>query len=528
MCKMLDAQVLITEPISKAGLDLLSSRCRVDVRSLLSPQELAACIGPYDALIVRSKTRVTSSVIEAASHLRVIGRAGTGVDNIDIDAATVRGIVVVNAPTSNTIAVAEHTFGLMLNLARHIAEANAAMHAGAWVKKRFMGHELRGKTLGLIGFGRVGTAVARRAQAFEMRVIAYDPFIAPQKAERMGVQLVTLDDLLAQADFVSLHVPLTDRTRGMIGARELSLMKPSAFLVNTARGGLVVEQDLLRALCDGTLAGAALDVLEAEPAIDPQLCACPNLLLTPHLGASTQEAQDQAAIQVAQQVLDVLCERPPAHPVNVVGISAHERAFLAPFLDLVHRMGKFYAQYFKDNLGLVELTYAGEIADHATELLTSTLLSTLLGWGSGGPVTPVNARLVATERGLVVREVRTSEASPNLITLRTETTREHKEISGTVVRGEPHIVRLEGFWLEFPLKGLLLVSEHIEQPGIIGEMGTLLGRAGINISFVQVGRKDRGGPGVMVLGLDEPIPDDVLKSLMRLRSIRSATVIDLR
>ncbi|MCD6519627.1 MAG: phosphoglycerate dehydrogenase, partial [Anaerolineae bacterium] len=310
-------RILVTDPLAQAGLDLLHEHCQVDVHLRPSIEELCQLIAPYDGLIVRSSTRVSAPVIEAAERLVVIGRAGTGVDNIDLEAATRHGIVVVNAPMSNTVSVAEHTLALMLALARHIPQANASMHAGRWEKKALLGTELRGKTLGIIGLGRVGTAVAQRAHAFEMRLIAYDPFISPEKAQRLGVQLVDLETLLRQADYVSLHAPATERTRKMISKRELGLMKPTAYLINCARGELLDEKALLEALQSAQIAGAALDVLADEPHIQPALRECPNLILTPHLGASTQEAQSSAALEVARQVIDVLEGRPPRYPVNV-------------------------------------------------------------------------------------------------------------------------------------------------------------------------------------------------------------------
>ena len=522
-------RVLITEPLAQAGIDLLRQSCQVTVCLSPSPEALVGMIGDYEALIVRSATKVTAHVLAAGTRLVVVGRAGTGVDNVDLEAATRRGVVVVNAPTSNTVAVAEHTMALMLCLARHICQADAGLHAGKWQKHGLMGTELRDKVLGIIGLGRVGSMVASRAKGMEMRVIAYDPFISPEKAAQLDVELVGFDELLPRADYVSVHTPVTERTRGMIGARELALMKPGARFINCARGGLVVEEDLVRALTDGRIAGAALDVFEDEPHVNPALAQCANLILTPHLGASTEEAQASASLQVAREVSDVLEGRPPRYAVNVLALSPEEAAFLRPYLDLANRMGRFYAQFARNNLARLEVIYAGDVTGHDTSPITAAALAGLLAEVSDEPVNVVNAPLLARDRGLVVSEVRTSEAQDfsGLITLRAQSTSGEHTLSGTVMRGQPHIVRIDDFWLDFVASGLLLVSEHAEQPGVIGQMGTLLGEAGISISFVQVGRRQKGGYGVMVLGLDDRLSPETLERVMAMPSVRSARLIEL-
>ena len=524
-------KVLVTEKLSSAGIELLRRSCEVVEHPKPSAADLLRVIGDCDALLVRSATRVTAEVLATGSRLVVVGRAGTGVDNIDVPAATRRGIVVVNAPTSSTVAVAEHTIALMLCLARHICEANGSMHAGIWQKSALMGTELYDKVLGLVGLGRVGAAVAARVRGLEMRVLAYDPFVAPEKAAQLNVELVGLDELLACADYISLHAPSSERTRNMIGARELALMRPSARLINCARGDLIAEEALIEALTQGRLAGAALDVLPDEPKINPNLLRCPNLLLTPHLGASTEEAQEDAALQVVRAVLDVLEGRPPRYPVNVLALSVEESAFLQPYLDLASRMGHFCAQFARqaNHLTHLEMTYAGEVTEHDTTLVTAAALAGLLSEVSEEPVNLVNAPIMARERGLVVSEVRTSTVhdSPPLLTLRTVTAHGERLLGGAMMRGQPHIVRIDDYWLDFVAQGLLLVSEHIERPGIIGQMGTLLGEVGVNISFVQVGRQSRGGSGVMVLGVDDPLSPEILARMMTMPSIRSAHVIKL-
>ena len=335
-------KVLVTESLAQAGIDILKETCEVETHLKLSADELFQLIGDYDGLIVRSGTEVTEQVLLAGKRLKVVGRAGTGVDNIDLEAATRRGVVVVNAPTSNTIAVAEHTMALMWSVARHIPQADYGMHDGRWEKKALVGTELRHKVLGLVGFGRVGKAVAARARAFEMRVIAYDPFVSIERASRLSVEMVGLEVLLAQADYVSLHAPSTERTRRMISTRAFGLMKPSAYLINCARGDLVSEQALVEALTNRRIAGAAIDVFVHEPCVNPLLCGCANLILTPHLGASTEEAQIGAAQQVARQVVDVIEGKPPRYPVNVASLTPEELGVLGPYLDLARRMGRFY------------------------------------------------------------------------------------------------------------------------------------------------------------------------------------------
>ena len=522
-------RVLITESLARAGVDLLREACQVTVQSAPSPEELLQIIGGYEALIVRSATKVTAEVLAAGSRLSVVGRAGTGVDNIDLDAATRRGIVVVNAPTSNTIAVAEHALGLMLSLARHIPQANVSMHCGRWEKKNLLGSELCDKVLGLIGLGRVGTALASRAQGLEMRVIAHDPFVSPERAKRLNVEMVGFEELLSRSDYVSLHAPSTDRTRGMIGARELASMKPGARLINCARGDLVVEEALVQALREGQIAGAALDVFVHEPQVNPAICQCPNLILSPHLGASTEEAQSGAAVQVARQVIDVLDGRPPRYPVNVMALSTEEMRFLQPYLDLANCLGRLYAQFAENNLTHLEMTYAGDVAEHDTMLITAAALAGLFSEAGEETVNLVNARLVAQERGLTVSETHSpqDQGFSGLVTLCARTTTKERLLSGTVMRGQAHIVRIDEYWLDFIAHGPLLVTEHIEQPGVIGQMGTLLGDAGVSISFVQVGREKRGGYGIMVLGLDEQLSEETLAQVMTMPSVRAARAVHL-
>jgi len=526
---MATRRVLITESLAKAGVELLRRSCDVTVRLKPTPAELVALIKGFDALIVRSGTQVTDEVMSSAGRLVVVGRAGTGVDNIDLEAATRHGVAVVNAPASNSISVAEHTMALMLCLARHIPQANQTMHSGLWEKSHLVGSELRDKVLGIVGLGRVGIAVAARAKAFDMRLLAYDPFIAPERAEAMGVELTDLDGLLTRADYVSLHAPATERTRGLIDASRLAKMKPTACLINCARGELLVEEDLVRALSERHIAGAALDVFAHEPNVSDALRDCPNLLLSPHIGASTQEAQSDAALQVSRQVLDVLEGRPPRYAVNLIALPPEESRFLQPYLDLGSRMGRFYGQIAENNLRRIEVCYAGEVAEHAYAVVTSAVLAGVMSEAGDGAVNVVNAQLAAEQRGLAIGETRSHNAYgfSSMVTLKATTTTQERVISGTVMRGKPHIVAIDGYWVDFVPMGTLLVDEHMDQPGFVGKIGTLLGNANVNISFVQVGRQTKGGWAITVMGVDGPIAPEVLDQVIAMSDIRSVRAVRL-
>ena len=524
-----DRCVLVTDPLSEEGLTYLRQHVAVDVRLGLSPEDLRDIIGGYDGLIVRSGTKVSSQVIQSANRLAVIGRAGTGVDNIDLEAATLKGIVVVNVPNSNAISVAEHTIALLLALARHLTQADARLRAKRWSRQGLAGVEVRGKTLGIIGLGRIGSAVARRAQGLEMEVVAYDPFVSMNYAARQGVSLKPLVDLLQESDFVSLHVPLTKRTKGLIRANELAMMKSTAYLINCARGGIVDEEALCAALEKENLAGAALDVFVEEPLPDSPLRNNQKVILTPHLAASTDEAQRLAAREITQQVVAVLEGQTPRYPVNAPPLLPEELAILGPYTDLALQLGRFYGQLAHANLTEVELTVSGEIASHDPTVLTASALQGVLEAISEELVNQVNSRLLAERRGLRVVERRTPalENLTSSLTLTVHTTEGEWSVMGTVLRGAPHVLRINDFWIDFVARGQLLVSEHIEGLGVLGRVGTLLGKAGINISFLQVGRRERGGLGMMVLGVDDPLTQEVLDTLLDLPSIRSAYSLHL-
>ncbi len=509
-------RVLVADPIDTEGVALLREHAEVDVRLKLSEAELIALIPGYDALVVRSETQVTARVIEAAERLRVVGRAGVGIDNIDVEAATRRGVVVVNAPTSNTIAAAEHSIAMMLALARHIPQADATLRGGGWDRSKFMGTEVRGKTLGIVGLGRIGQEVARRGDGLAMRVVAYDPFVAADVAERLGVELVSLDDLLRQSDFVTLHTVLNAHTRGLIGAESIKLMKPTARLINVARGSLVNEAALIAALDAGRLAGAALDVFEKEPlAADHPLRRHPKVIVTPHLGASTLEAQQGVARDVAEQIVAVLAGRPAEHAVNAPLVSPETLEFLVPYLDLAERLARFYRQVAPGRLERVRLVYAGELADYDTTPLKAAAIRGLLSGLSEERINLINAGVIARRRGLEIVEEKSSTVRQftSLVTLEATTDKGRMLVSGTVARGEPQLVRIDDYWVNIALEGYLLVCHNTDQPGIIGAVGTMLGQENVNIAFMQVGRDHPRGRAIMILGLDDPLAPEVAERL---------------
>ncbi|MCD6518436.1 MAG: phosphoglycerate dehydrogenase [Anaerolineae bacterium] len=522
--------ILVTETLSEAGLQYLRKHAQVDVKKGLSAEELLQVIKEYDALIVRSRTQVTAEIIAAGNKLRVIGRAGTGVDNIDVEAATNRGIVVVNAPTGNSNAVAEHTIALILTLARRLYSAISSLKEGRWEKGTLQGIEVRGKILGLVGLGRIGSLVASKARGLEMQIIAFDPYISPERAASSGVKLTSLDELLSQADFISIHTPLTPQTRGMIGAEQLALVKPSAYIINCARGGIIDEQALAAALKEGRIAGAALDVFEVEPAIGNELVRLPNVIATPHLGASTAEAQASVALDVARSVIDVLEGRIPSNPVNVPYLPPKALEFLQPYVDLAQRLGSFFVQWHGELTSKIELIYEGKICEYNTQILSSAFLAGLLGPISAEPVNIVNAFRVAKQRGLSISETRHTsrrEHFESLISARMPNVPEERSISGTIIQGEPHLVMLDGQRLDCVVQGHMLVDLHHDRPGIVGGMGQILGRADINISFVQMSRVRRGGPSIMILGLDEKVPPELMPKFLQVPNVQRVRMVCL-
>jgi D-3-phosphoglycerate dehydrogenase / 2-oxoglutarate reductase len=525
------AVVVVADAIAPEGLAVLGAHARLEFLAGQSPAALRAALADAAALLVRSETRVTADLFDAAPRLRVIGRAGSGVDTIDVAAATARGVVVVNAPGGNAVAAAEHTLALLLALARRVTVADAAIKRGEWGRSRFLGTELTGKTLGLVGLGRVGAEVGRRAAGLDMRVLVYDPYVPDEHIRRSGFEVVELDALLGAADVVSLHVPLTDATRGILDRRRLALLRDGAFVVNCARGGLVDEAALLAGLESGHLGGAALDVFATEPPDpDDPLPRHPRVVATPHLGASTVEAQVNVAAQVAQEVLSVLQGKPAQFAVNAPSVRAEEAHVVQPFLGLARMLGKLATQLADGHLRSAEVTYRGEIAEHEVSAITAAAVQGLLEPISETQVHLVNARLLAQQRGLDVAETRsaTPEHYTSLVRVTVRTDLGSTSVAGAVSDGTGHVVQIDDYDLHLPpTPGYMLVTQHADRPGIIGLVGTVLGQADINISSMQVGRQAPRGHALMLLAVDEPVPDEVLDRIRAAANIASIKTIKL-
>lgn len=516
-------RVLICDAIAEDGIAVLKRfGAQVDVRTGLSSDELRQTVDGYDALVVRSETKVTREVIAAASRLQVIGRAGIGVDNIDVEAATEKGVVVVNAPTGNIVSAAEHTIALMLALAHHVPEADASLRAGRWDRSRFLGVEVRGKTLGIIGLGQVGSEVARRARGLEMRVIAHDPFVPEERARVLGVEMVSLEELLPESDFVSVHTTLTEGTKELIGEAELRSMKRTGQIINTARGGIVGERALEKALRQGWIAGAALDVFEQEPLTSHPLFKMERVVVTPHLGASTAEAQERVAVDVGEQIIAVLKGEPARYAVNAPLISPETYSYLAPYLPVALKVGSLAVQLCEGQMGEIEIDYSGEIAQHDLTPLKAAVVGGLLAPISEEHVNVVNVDIIAQRRGMRITEKRgpSHEIYANLITVRLTTSAGETRVSGTLAHDGPHIVLIDDFWVDVPPgEGYLLACENRDRPGMIGALGTLLGQFDVNVSFMNVGRYEKRGTALMVLTLDEPLTAEQLAQVRQIPDI---------
>ncbi|MBI3931376.1 MAG: phosphoglycerate dehydrogenase [Chloroflexi bacterium] len=523
-------KVLIAEPVGEEGIDLLRRQAEVDIRPDLKPEELLSLIGDYEALVVRSQTQVSARVIEAGKKLQVIARAGVGVDNIDVEEATRRGIVVVNAATSNTTSAAEHTIALMFALARHIPQANAVLKSGVWRRADFMGTELRNKTLGIIGLGNVGSEVARRARGLEMKLIAYDPFISADYARNLQVELTSLKQLLKEADFITLHIPLTKSTRGLIGAKELALVKPTARFINTARGGLIDEEALVKAIKEKRVAGAAFDVFNTEPLEDSVLFEDDSIIITPHLGASTTEAQAMVAQDIAEQIIAVFKGEPARYAVNAPFISAETLLALAPFIKAASVAGRLVSQLVEGQMSSIQIKYDGEVSNYDTNALKATVLGGLLEGVSEERINLVNANIVAARRGLTVVEQKeaTCENYASLITIEVTTSSGTTAVATTVLRGETHVVRVNDYWIDIvPTGGYFLFSDHLDRPGLIGAVGKITGDANINISSMHLGRLKQRGQALMILALDEPLPEKQRQQILSVPGIDTVKLIKL-
>ena len=523
-------KVLVSEKLSGAGLERLREHLDVDVRTGLSPEELAEAIPAYDALVVRSATKVTADIIERGENLKVVGRAGIGLDNVDVDAATRHGVLVVNAPQSNVLSAAEHTMALLLAQARNVPQAHSALVSGSWERERWQGVELHGKTLGIIGLGRVGTLVAQRASAFGMRIVAYDPYVAPTRAQQMGVSLVEeVGDLCARSDFITIHMPRTPETIGLVGAKELAQARPGVRIVNTARGGLIDEAALADALENGRVAGAAIDVFENEPITEHPLFRFPSVVVTPHLGASTAEAQDKAGLAIAEQVLLALRGEFVPYAVNVdVGADISET--IRPYLQLSERLGRLAVALTGGGLESLRFEYHGGIADHDTRAVTLSGLKGAFSAVVHEPVTFVNAPLMAKERGISVEETKSSQSLDyvNLVEVRAAGT-ETVSVAGVLVgkRDTERLVRVYGYDLDMAFSPIMVFFRYEDRPGIVGIVGTLLGKAGVNIANMQVARQSEGGEALMCVAVDSAIPESVLASIKEEANLRDARSIVL-
>ncbi len=517
-------RILVAEPLSEEGVTLLSSQHQVDVRTDLERDAFLAALPDYDALMVRSQVKVDAEAIAAGTRLVVIGRAGVGVDNVDLDAATRAGITVVNAPTGNTIAAAEHTLALMFALARKVAAADASVRRGEWKRSQFTGIELRGKTIGIVGLGKIGMAVATRARGLEMEVLGHDPYVSAEAAARHGIVLVSFEDLLASSDIVTLHVPVTRTTKAMIGAEQLATMKPTAFLLNVARGAVIDEVALAKALEDGRIGGAGIDVYAAEPPKESPLLGAPRTVLTPHLGASTAEAQVRVAVEASQQVLDILDGRPARYAVNAPLVTPETAQALAPYLPLAETLGSFYAQFSTEQPGELTLEVAGELAEHDTTPLAAAVLRGLLEVTTTERVNQVNAAAIARARGIALVERKTTEAGAfsTLLTLSGSTS-----VGGTIANGEQRIVRLAEHWVDMAPAPNMLVTRHNDRPGMVGRIGLMLGEADVNISAMHLGRSAPRRDALMLLALDDAVPDRVLDAIRSSDAIMDAWVIRL-
>jgi D-3-phosphoglycerate dehydrogenase len=530
------ARILIVEPVAEPARDLLVARHETEVRLGLPREGLLLLLaegGGWDALVVRSQTRVDAELLRAAApRLGVVGVASVGTDRIDVDAATRAGVMVVNAPTGNTVAAAEHTMALMLGLLRHIPEADASLRRGEWERSRFTGQELRGKTLGIVGLGKIGKSVARRAAGWEMRLLAADPFLTEEQAAEAGAKLVGLSELLHRSDVVSVHTPLTSRTRGLLGRGQLEAMKPGAFVMNVARGGIVDEAALADALHSGHVAGAAVDVYTSEPmAADNPLRSAPNMLLTPHLGASTSEAQDRVGMEMAEQLLMALSGVTPPYAVNAPTVAPETAPKLRPYVELGRRMAILARQLAPDAFDALALTYAGEIAAGECAPIRTAALSGLLEAVTDQRVNAVNADLVAHERGLTVREERAPSSEPwaSLVELAVGPADGEPilRMSGSTAHGRPHLAGLDGFAIDAELSGAMLITSHHDRPGIVGAVGTILADAGINISSLELSRLSERGQAMMFVSVDDEVNPAVLERIGKAEGIVRVQVVHL-
>lgn len=525
-------KILITDPISQEGVDYLEKQSGLEVvcQTDLSKDALLSEIRDADGLIVRSRTKVTQDVIEAASQLRVIGRAGAGVDNIDLDAATRKGVVVMNTPGGNSVSVAEHAFALLLALARRVPFADPSLRSGAWDKKAFVGQELQNKTLGLIGLGKIGAIMAQRAQSFQLKVLAYDPFVSEEYVRDLGVELKTLEEVLSESDFVSLHAPLNEKTKGMIGKDTLKLMKKGAFLINAARGELVVEEDLADALEKGHLGGAALDVFEDEPEVHPRLLASDRTVLTPHIAGSTVEAQSKVGYDIARQVADYLQNEVIVNAVNFPSMTPKELEQIQPYLGLAEKLGSFISQISQIRLSEIGIRYYGDFAHLNYKPISNYILKAILKPMLSEEINQVNARNYARERGISVIETVSSRqrSYSNLISIQLRSPEKTEWIEGAILhKGHYRLVSIDGIPIETELGEHILFIRNEDTPGVIGLVGTILGKAKINIASFVLGRDGDGAHAVGVVNTDGEIPEKAMQEIRNIPAVQFLLLIRL-
>jgi D-3-phosphoglycerate dehydrogenase len=512
-------KILVADPISPRGVETLrrAAGAQVDVKTGLGEDELCRIIGEYDALVVRSQTKATKRVIEAAARLRVIGRAGVGVDNVDVEAATWRGVIVMNTPGGNTISTAEHTFSMMLALARKIPQAHLSVKSGKWERKSFEGVELYGKSLGVIGMGRIGSEVARRAIAFGMRVLACDPFLSPSRARALQVELVELEEIYRRSDFITVHVPATDQTRGMINRESIARMKPGVRLINCARGGIIVERDLADAIRSGQVAGAALDVFETEPPADSPVAALDNVVMTPHLGASTHEAQESVGVEIAEQIVDALGGGAIRNAVNMPAIDARLWALLQPYLSFGEKLGRLLARLAPSRIEELTIEYCGKATELETNPVTRAVLKGFLENVEGGAVNFVNAPAIAAQLGIRVVELKSTDQTDyaELFNVRAEAAGRLASVSGTFYgsTNNPRIVRINDMPVEAVPQGVVFIMSNKDRPGIVGWIGTIMGKNNINIASMSLGRDQPGGRALTVLNLDSAPSPQVIAEI---------------
>lgn len=523
-------RILVCDPISEKGIEVFKQdpEIEVDVKLNLSEAEICEIIFDYHAVVVRSQTKITKKILEAGRQLKVVGRAGVGIDNIDVEAATLRGIVVVNTPDGNTISAAEHTLAMMLALARHIPQADQSLRRGEWQRSKFIGVELRNKTLGIIGYGKIGSEVGRRSKVFGMEILVYDPYINHEVAERAGVKPVSLDVLLSESDFITVHMPLTSETKHLICAQQFKKMKDGVRILNVARGGIIDETALYQAIVAQKVAGAALDVYEKEPQTKSPLFDLPEVIVTPHLGASTEEAQVNVAIDVAREILRVLRGEPVQNAVNIPFIKPEHLKTAKPYMLLMEKLGKLASVLAEGAINAIEIKYLGEIAELEFGSLTNTFIKGLLRPYLHDAINYVNAPLIAKNRGIKVKEIKSTQVDDyaNKVCISIKGEGWSHTVSGAVFKkNEPRILSVNEYSLDIQPTGHILLITHIDRPKLVGEVGMILGERGVNIAGMQLDRERAGGKAMMILTIDHEVTTDVLAKIKTIKDIKTANYV---